>query len=250
MKFIHIFINEFKTKWSTKLLMGVFALVVSSIFASNLILKNEYDMMKNKPKDYFSRYQKMLNEPFKYIVADNGKIIDKIYFENSNQYTVFMEKQEDMSLWVENIFIKNDTLFLKFSDADKNKIKSNPKFQKPFLHILAPHIESINLVNTEIFIRDFQQKSLNINLLDKSRCTMGRANPIDFCKISLSDYSDFIVDLPIDLKVINLKSIEVNMQKNSSLQLKKAQIEQLKLNATDENIIELSSEMFMKLMKK
>lgn len=192
----------------------------------------------------------MLNQPFKYIVADSGKIIDNIYFENSNQSVVFIEKQEDMSQWVENIFIKNDTLFLKFSTTDKNKIMGSPKFQKPFLHILAPNIESIRLNNSEIFIRDFQQKSLNINLSDKSKCTMGRANPIDFCKISLSDYSDFIVELPIDLKVINLKSVDVNMQKNSSLLVKQAQIEQLKLTATDENIIELSSATLMNLMKK
>jgi hypothetical protein len=250
MKFIDIFINEFKTKWSTKLLVGVFALVVSSIFASNLMLKNEYDLNKNKPKDRFAGYQKMVNQPFKHIVVDSGRIVRDIYFENSNQSAVYIAENEDMNKWAQNIFVKNDTLFVTFKPDDTNKMNSFPSAVTPFLHILAPNIESINLNYTELFIRDFQQNSLNINLLDKSSCTMGRANPVDFCKVTMSDYSTFKVDLPIDLQIINIKSVEVSMQKNSSLQLKQAQIEEIKLNTKGDNTVELSSTTLMNLMKK
>jgi hypothetical protein len=250
MKFIHIFINEFKTKWSTKLLVGIFALVISSLFASNLILKHEYDLVKNKPLNRFSEFQEIGNQPFKHIVIANGRTVDNIYFENSNRYALLIAEKEDVSKWAQNIFIKNDTLFVAFKHADTNKMNSYPSSIKPFLYILAPNIESIQLANTEIFINDFQQKSLNINLLDNSRCTMGSAKPIDSCKVTLSDYSDFSVDLPIDLQSININSVEINMEKNSSLHLKKAKIEQLILNTKDDNTVELSSTTLMNLMKK
>jgi hypothetical protein len=91
---------------------------------------------------------------------------------------------------------------------------------------------------------------LIINVLNKSLCTIGSTNLIDSCKINLSNNSYFTVELPIEYETISMKSVDINVRKNSHLDLVQAQIEQLKLNTQDNNSIKLSSETLMNLMKK
>jgi hypothetical protein len=256
MKFIHIFINEFKTKWSTKLLVGVFALVVSSIFASNIILKKEYDLIKSKPKDRFSRYQKIVNQPFKHIVVDSGRLVGEIYIESSSQSSVYVAQNLDIStLLAQNIFVKNDTLFVKlnettfsqFSDMDKKLIKQ----MNPFLHVLSTDIQSISVSNSDIRIDTLHQKGLTINLSNHAHFEINNGiSDMDFCKVSLRNFSDFLITERITDKKINIKSAEIDMRDSSVLYLKLANISNLKFNATQGNTIELSSGTLMNLMKK
>jgi hypothetical protein len=256
MKFIHIFINEFKTKWSTKLLVGVFALVVSSIFASNLILKKEYDLIKSKPKDRFSGYQKMVNQPFKHIVVDSANLVGEIYIESSNQPSVYVSKFLDIhTLLAQNIFVRNDTLFVKlnetffsqFSVIEKRQIKQ----MNPFLHILSPDIQSISVSNSDIRIDTLHQKGLIINLSNHAHFEMNNGIlDMDFCKVSMSDFSEFRITERITDKKINIKSAEIDMRDSSVLYLKLANISNLKFNATQGNTVELSSGTLMNLVRK
>jgi hypothetical protein len=253
MKFIHIFINEFKTKWSTKLLVGVFALVVSSIFASNIILKKEYDLIKSKPQDRFSGYQKIINQSFKHIMIDSGRIVENIFFENNNESSVYIAEKEDVSKWAQNIFIKNDTLFISFNEDSKHKMSSLPSYKMAFLHILSPFIESINLSNTQVVVNKFEQKSLNINLLDFSTIQLDNLPPsMDYWKINMSNYSEFNVSNVFLLNniQIDVNTVELNLRDSSIVHMGNVKIENLKLNGTKGNSVELSSETLMNLMKK
>jgi hypothetical protein len=256
MKFIHIFINDFKTKWSTKLLVGVFALVVSSIFASNLILKNEYDMNKNKPKDRFAGYQKMVNQPFKHIVVDSSNFIGEIYIESSNQPSVYVSKFLDIhTLLAQNIFVRNDTLFVKLNETFFSQLsvveKRQIKQMNPFLHVLSPDIQSISVSNSDIKVDTLHQKRLNINLSNNAHFEMNNCiSDLDFCKVSIQNFSNFVITERIVDKKINIKSAEIDMRDSSALYLKFANIDTFKFNATQGNTVELSSETLMNLMKK
>ena len=55
------------------------------------------DLIRNKPKDRFAGYQKIVNQPFKHIVVDSGRIVEDIYIENSNQHSVYIAEKEDVS---------------------------------------------------------------------------------------------------------------------------------------------------------
>jgi hypothetical protein len=253
MKFIHIFINEFKTKWSTKLLVGVFALVVSSIFASSMLLKNEYDLIRKKPKDRFAGYQKIVNQPFKHIVIDSGRIVEDIFFENSNQSSVYIAEKEDVSKWAQNIFIKNDTLYISFNEDSKHKMNSYPSYKTPFLHVLAPNIESLSLTNTEVVVNKLEQKSLIINLLDFSTIQLDDLpQNMDYWKINMRNYSEFNVSNIFSLNSIQIgvNTVDLNLRDSSIVHMGNLKIENLKINGTKGNSVELSSETLMGLMKK
>jgi hypothetical protein len=256
MKFIHIFINEFKTKWSTKLLVGVFALVVSSIFASNILLKNEYDLMKNKPKDRFAGYQKMVNQPFKYIVVDSVSLAGDLLFEFSNESSVYMTQILDMPAQLtQNIFISNDTLFVKLNEGNFSQYSDVEKKQlnrkNPFLHVLSPDVQSISVSNSVVVMDTKNTNGLTINLSNHAHFTMkNKITNLDFCKISLRNFSTFMIEENISDKKINIKTVEADMRDSSNLYLKHANIDNFKFNATQGNTVELSSGTLMNLMKK
>jgi hypothetical protein len=256
MKFIHIFIKEFKTKWSTKLLVGVLALVVSSIFASNMMLKNEYDLMKNKPKDRFAGYQKIVNQPFKYVVSDSGSLAGDILFESSNESSVYMTQFLDAPTHLsQNIFVKNDTLFVKLNEANFSQYSDIEKKQlnrkNPFLHVLTSDIQSISVSNSVVVMDSKNPNGLTINLSNHAHFTIkNKISNLDFCKISLRNFSTFMIEENISNKKINIKTIEADMRDSSNLYLKHANIDSFKFNATQGNTVELSSATLMNLMKK
>jgi hypothetical protein len=250
MTFLNSLKKEIKTKWSARLLVGVLTLVVCSIFASNLVLKREYDLMKSKPKSAFGEYQQVVNQPFKYIKIEGGRTMGQIKFETGEPAVYIRERDADLTKWTENIFIKNDTLFVVFVKDDTNKMNEYPYSGKPFVCISAPNIQSIDVVDTQIYVAKWQQKSMIVNLLKVSNFEIyNTIDNLDFCKISLSNSSSFTINHYKLHKRINIGMMEADLKDSCSLHLGLANIKNFKLNATDGNTIELASGTLKNLMK-
>lgn len=251
MKIVNLFKKELKTKWSSRLLMGILMCLVCSLFASNIILKQQYDLVKDKPKDRLKGYQKIVNQFFTHIKTEGGQILGQIQFETSNEAGVFIkERDKDLTKWRDNIFVKNDTLFLNFNQEATNKMNEYGSGDV-FVYIVAPNIQSITADNSHITINDWQQKSMSVNLSNKSSFEVGNIiGSIDLCKISMSNFSTFrINNSKHNAKNIDIQTFEATVSDSCDLSLGNATIQNLKLNATEGNKIELSSETLNALMK-
>ncbi len=247
MKFLNSFKKEIKNKWSTRLLVGVFSLIFCSVFASNILLKNEYNRNKNSPKDALKDYKKIVNQPFKHIELENSPFPHSLQFDTSSQFSVFAHKTQvwDGKESSDNIFVKNDTLFVK----QKEHFPELGRISKP-IRIFAPQIETITISKGSLFVHSLNQKSINIHLSNQARLELSNSvSDIDSCKISMSNLSSFIVNYLESPKNLTIHTLEAYLSGDSELHLANARVKNLKLNTTDDNRIQLSSETLKALLK-
>ena len=249
MNYLNLLKKEIKTKWSTRLLISVFVFILCSSFASIFLLKQEYYKQKNTIPTALKGFNKALNQSFKHIKVDKC-FYTQIMFDTSKQFAVYIEEKSNREdKWAKNIYIQNDTLFIKSIDKDVD-VFSNSVTDKPIL-IFAPQIETITLSESGLSIHSLSQKSITINLINKSTLYLNNAiENIDSCKVSMSEHSVFGINYHSSPKNINIKTFEADLSGDCQLQLANAHIKNFKLNAKDNNQIQLSSETLNHLIKK
>ena len=105
-------------KLTTRILIGVFIIMIASLLSSNMILKKQYDALDKS--DIYWTYNKVLEKPFKYLNITGGNGTN-IYYEPSNKPSVRLLQE-----WVNDhngkikTSIKNDTLFINFDFVPAN----------------------------------------------------------------------------------------------------------------------------------
>src|SRR5438270_9822950 len=105
-------------KVSSVILLVTFLLLVTALFASNLLLKKEYD--KIDKSDIYWTYGSILEQPFKHLVIQGGNLTN-IAFEPSKKSSVRVFRMwEGFDNKAVKAFIKNDTLFVKFPQKVKD----------------------------------------------------------------------------------------------------------------------------------
>jgi hypothetical protein len=246
MKFLNLFKKEIKTKWSTRLLVAVFSLIICSIFASNMTLKNEYDKNRNSFNDPLKGFNKIGNQSFKHIKIENTQVTNPIIFDTSSQSSVFVMPNSQTKEWAENIFVQNDTLFIK-SDEHLPEYRT---FQSIPIRIFAPQIETINISKGQLIIHSLNQKSITINLSNHANFELDNAiNDLDSFKISINNSSNFNINYHKSPKNLTIQTCEASLNDDSQLHLGNAHIKHFKLIGTNDNHIELSSETMKSLLK-
>ena len=99
-------------KLSSAILLVTFVLLVTAMFASNLLLKKEFD--KVDKSDLYWTYGSILEQPFKHLVIHGGNITN-IAYEPSKKSSVRVFKMwegfENKSV---KASVRNDTLFVTF----------------------------------------------------------------------------------------------------------------------------------------
>lgn len=263
MKIVNLFKKELKTKWSSRLLVGVLMCLVCSLFASNIILKQQYDLVKDESTGDFKGYKKLVNQPFTHIKTIGGTV-SQIRIESGNEPTVLVKNSgQNWTIMSEKIFVKNDTLFVNLDKQGvNNEYEYNYPSRSPTIIIKAPNIQSIDADNSDISVGIWQQKSMTVNLVNLSFFeTVSLIEDLDFCKISMSDFSKFTINNYSGKRKnrnsstsrtsgsINIQTVEANLEGGCELHLGNANIKNLKLNAPQGSKIELSSETLNTLMK-
>ena len=252
MKIVNLFKQELKTKWSSRLLVTLVVVLVASVFGSSFLLKREYDLVEKEPQGRFQGYKKLVNQSFTHIKAKDGQLLGQIQFETGNEASVFVkERDKDLTKWANNIFVKNDTLFLDFDRDATNKMNEYGS-RTVFVCITAPNIQSIVADNSHITADYWGQKSMTVSLSNGSFFEIeSMIDSMKFCKISLFKASNFnIDDYKLNKKKVDIQLLEADLKDSCALHLGGAIIKNFKLNATEGNKIELSSETMNVLMKK
>lgn len=236
-------------KISTKILIGLCLFLVGGLFASNMILKKEYDNPNKKGR--FGDYKTVLQQPFRHLKVENGKDYGVIIIMQGDKSEVRVPKTwTNFSLDTADKYVKNDTLFLKFTEKEKPQSYS---YSSSATYVFAPEMLSVEGNNTEIQLAAFKQKTLDIRLSNASLIDISRDfSDLDSLKLSLSGISQLnfvLTGKQASNHFIKVQSVKANLQDSSKLYMNFVDIKSLKLTSTPNNEIQLSSGTLQTLLK-
>ncbi|MEO6456468.1 MAG: hypothetical protein ABIN97_20495 [Ginsengibacter sp.] len=262
-------------KLSSIILLVTFLLLVTAMFASNILLKKEYD--KIDKNDNYWTYGKILQQPFKHLKIEGGNVT-RIAYEQSKSYSVRVAKDwYGYEKGLVKTYVKNDTLFLKFPNTYKDHYEKSWLEWNTLVRIFSPELLSVDGFDTNFQLFKLRQKSININLSGRSRLEVeSYNNDLDSLHINQKDSSEVIFEMSPDLKgqvfphpglkdsdtskadqdiksnsweTMYIKRVDANVQGVSLLNLGHAQINFLQLNISDTSAIILSGRSLGKLKR-
>ncbi len=236
-------------KISSKVLIGLAVFLVGSLFASNMILKKEYENPTKKAR--FSDYKTILEQPFKHLKIEGGKNCGKIFILSSDKSEVKVTNRGTNFVFdMTDKYIKNDTLFLKFSEKQRS---NSYTYQDGFVCILTPELLSIESENSDLELGTFKQKTLDIQLSNDSYLEVSRDfSDLDLLKVALSGVSHLTFSLngkKASNNIIKAQRVEVDVRDSSKLYMNLLDIKSLKMTSTPNNEVQLSSGTLQALLK-
>jgi hypothetical protein len=229
-------------KLSTKLLILLSLFLVSCIFATNILLKKEFDKMDLK--DPYRQYKTVLEQPFKHvkIMASNSEYC-KVQYDYGVGYKVMKYKGDNIDMqFSTQYYVQNDTLFIRIKELQQRYRNDE------LLRITAPSVSSFVLDSANFNINNWQQKDLHITLLDMSGVyvTMDSSHK-NLDTLFLNSYRSkaFFTGNEINTLAGDLKM-------GSYVNLKSVHVKKLDINLTDDKStnIELSDKTIKMLMRK
>lgn len=236
-------------KISTKILIGLFIFLVGGLFASNMILKKEYD--NPQKRDRFSDFKTVLQQPFKHLKIVGGKNCGLILISQSDKSEVKVSNTwTNFVLDTTQKYIKNDTLFLTFTQKEKS---NSYTYSDGLITIFASEILSIQSDNSSLQLDAFKQKTLDIRLSNASLLDISRYfSDLDSLKVSLSGISQLnfmLTGKQGSNHFIKAQAVEANLRDSSKLYLNLVDIKTLKLISTPNSEVQLSSGTLQTLLK-
>ncbi len=229
-------------KLSTKLLIILSLFLVGCIFATNILLKKEYDTLDLK--DPYRNYETVLEKPFKHVkVVGNNSESCKVQFEHGASYKVLKLKEAMANNRFETSYsVQNDTLFVRVKALQQRYRYDD------LLHITAPSVSSFVLDSADLNINNWWQKDLHITMLDMSelKVTTDSSN-LNLNTVFLDSYGSKATFI---CREIN--TLQGNLKKGSNVSLKEVDVKKLDIQMTDDNSsnIELSDKTIKNMMRK
>jgi hypothetical protein len=235
--------NKTTLKLSTTILAVMMALLVISVFASNLILKDVYN--KRDKNDLYWNYNKILEKPFKYLKIDGGNITN-IVFEPAKQPSVrvlnsWWNYKKDGAV---KAYVQHDTLYLKLSNQYDNQGYKYWMQGHVLIRLFAPQLLAVDGNNTNFELQKLKQNNISINLKGKSRLEVETYKPdFDTIKVAQCDSSQVIFEMSPDLKgslTMHFKYVAAVMTGYTLLDIGRSYVDAVKLNLADSSAIILS----------
>jgi hypothetical protein len=190
--------KQFDMKVSSTILLVTFLLLLTALFASNYLLKKEYN--KIDKSDIYWTYDYILQQPFKHLVVDGGNL-SNIAYEPSKKSSVRVFK-----MWrtTDNTgvtaVVRQDTLFLHFPkdipDANEKRYLS----WNTMVRIFSPELLSVDGNDTKFGLYKLKQKNISINLSGKSKLEVeSYLNSFDSVHVAARDSSEVVFEMSPDL---------------------------------------------------
>ncbi len=227
---------------TSKILLAMLLLFVAGLFASNMILKKEYN--KTDKTDIYWTYGKILEQPFKYLNIQGGNITN-IAFEQSKTASVRVFKDWDgYTLNKVKARIIKDTLYIIFPNTYKDIYEKKWLEWNTLVRIFSPELLAVTGVDTRLEMFRLKQKTLLVNMSGKSSFEVESLNPsFDSLSISGRDSSQIIFEMSPDFKIsesFHVNKVTATMKDVSVLDIGHAQIDSLQLSVDDSSGILLS----------
>lgn len=259
-------------KWTSRILLAIFLLLIAGLFASNIALKKEYD--KVDKNDSYWTYGKVSEDHFKFLKIEGGNLTH-IAFEQSPNCSVRI--LQDWQRNHENPIkshVLNDTLFVKFDYVPREDWEKNWMKWITVVRIFAPELQSVEGVNTNFEMFKLKQKSISVNMSGRSNFEIESFLPdMDSIHVVQRDSAEVVFEMSPEYKqpkmdegqtpkriILNtllnetrrstvsmtIRSLDADIKGYSILDVGHAQIENLKLNITDTSAIVLSGQALRK----
>ena len=268
-------------KFTTRILILIFVLMIAGLLSSNMILKKQYDAIDKS--DIYWTYNKVLEQPFKYLNITGGNETN-IFYEPSTKPSVRL-----LQGWVKyhdgavKAIVRNDTLFLNFDYKPANAYEKYWLQNAAPVRIFSPQLLSVTGNNTHFEMDKLKQKIVNVSMRGKSVFeieTMYRE--MDSINIYQSDSSAVKFEISPDIQnkssddnqsppmavhlnqggvfassppaeqksfneSISIRSVTAIIKDHSILDIGYAQIQNLKLQITDSSAVVLSGNALQKI---
>ncbi len=229
-------------KLTTKILLAMLLLFTLGLFASNMILKKEYN--KTDRNDIYWTYEKILEQPFKYLNIQGGNITNIAYEQSKTSSVKVFKDWDGYRKGKVKAHVKNDTLYLTFSNTYKDRYEKQWLQWNTVVRIFSPELLAVNGIDTKLEMFKLKQKNLEVNMSGKSSFEVESMDPyLDSLKISGKDSSEIQIEMSPDYQTsesFHVKSVSATLRHVSVLDIGHAQIDSLKLNVEDSSAVLLS----------
>lgn len=229
-------------KLTTKILLALLLLFTLGLFASNAVLKSEYE--KRDKNDIYWTYGKILEKPFKYLSIEGGNITSIVYEQSKASSVRVFKDWEGFKDGRVTASVSNDTLYLSFPKAPKDQYeKQMLKWFIP-VRIFSPELLSVKGVDTKLEMFKLKQKNISVDMSGKSSFEIeSMITSLDSLSISGKDSSAIQIEMSPDYlttESFHVKSVVADMSGYSILDIGHAQVDSLKLNVEDSSAVLLS----------
>ncbi len=184
-------------KLTIKILLVLLFVFVAGLFATNIILKREYDGLDKS--DYYWNFKRVLEQPFKYLKIDGGNITH-IAFEQSAEYSVRI-----LSSWlrgnegVVQSSVQNDTLFIRFNYSGKTREQMDWWKYITAVRIFSPGLLSVEGFDTDLGMFKLKQKYVNVHMSGRSKFEVESSiRSLDSITVSQKDSSEVVFEMSPD----------------------------------------------------
>ena len=185
-------------KLSTAILLVTFIFLVTAMFASNILLKKEYD--KVDKNDLYWTYGKILEQPFKHLKIEGGNVTNIAYEQSKNASVRVFKHWDGYEKGIVKTFVRNDTLFVKFPNTYKDEGEKQWLKWNTLVRIFSPELLSVDGSDTDFGLFKLRQKNLNISLSGKSKLEVeSYLYDFDTLNISQKDSSEVVIEMSPDL---------------------------------------------------
>jgi hypothetical protein len=190
--------KQFDMKVSSVILLVTFFLPVTALFASNYLLKKEYD--KIDKSDIYWTYDYILQQPFKHLVVDGGNL-SKIAYEPSKKSSVRVFKMwKTTAMTGVTAVVRHDTLFLHFPEEIPDPNEKQYLRWNTMVRVFSPELLSVDGNNTNFGLYKLKQKNISINLSGKSKLEVeSYLDNFDSIQVAARDSSEVVFEMSPDL---------------------------------------------------
>lgn len=182
-------------KFTTRMLVLIFVLMIAGLFSSNIILKKQYDAIDKS--DIYWTYNKVLEKPFKYLNITGGNETN-IYYEPGAKPSVRLLQE-----WIKyhnggdvKAIVRNDTLFLNFDYKPANAYEKFWLRDAAPVRIFSPELLSVTGNNTHFEMQKVKQKSINVNITGRSKFEVeSMSKTLDTVNVYQRDSSEIVFEI-------------------------------------------------------
>jgi hypothetical protein len=240
-----------RRKLSTIILSVTLMLVMIGVFASNLVLKHVYD--KRDKSDMYWNYNKILEQPYKYLKIEGGNVTNIIFEPSKNPSVRVLNYWYNYQDSTVKAYVKNDTLHLTFKNQYRNQGEKFWFKSKVLVRLFAPQLLDVEGSDTNFELQKLQQKSISIHLKGKSRLEVETFNrDFDSLKVSQRDSSQVIFEMSPDLKgspIMHFKHVVADMTGYTLLDIGRSYADNIQLKLSDSSAVILSGKSLKAIRK-
>ena len=195
-------------KFTSRILLLLLLVVLAGLFSSNMLLKRQYDQVDKS--DLYWTYNKVLEQPFKYLKISGGNITNIAFEQSANPSVRLLQEWVRFHGGEIKANVKNDTLYINFDFKPANLYEKFWLQHQTPVRIFAPQLLLVDGDNTNFEMFKLKQKSINVSMTGKSSFEVESMLPVmDTINVYQKDSSEVVFEMSPDY---NKKPVEDNDQ--------------------------------------